>query len=133
MLYCENCRQTKALRRPPTFPFHKLYRAKCEICERLSDCYDYPALFAKPDTQKTNDEKILDRRAQLEYKQKAETLEIRRAVGVHAGSLDQVRNEELKKVFLYDSRYEDNIDWYGTYEMRLLVQEGYNKAERGQS
>jgi hypothetical protein len=127
MLYCEPCRQQKNWRRPTTYPYHREYKANCEICNKRTDCYDYPALFAKLESEKTLEEKVLDKRLQEEYKSKAESLVITRVRGPYAGRIDDAATEYMKGAVV---RNNGEIDWYATYELRVRIQEGYGLVER---
>lgn len=126
MLYCENCRVKKNWNVPATFPYHEHGQAKCSICNRQRDCYEYPALYAKPKSTWTAEEILLDSVLQHEYHQEAEGLIIAYASGSRGGAIDHQRSEELKHVIVKKG---NEIDWFATYKLRQRVQEGYRKVD----
>jgi hypothetical protein len=127
MLYCEDCRLLKRFNRPSTFPYHRHGVNECELCKKRKDCYDYPAIWAKQRSDWDSAEIILDKRLQDEYHQKAEGLLITYVRGKHAGGIDVKTTEWLKDAIIRTRTGE--IDWYGTYELRVRLQEGYYKIE----
>lgn len=128
MLFCETCRVKNKWTRPRSFPYHARQMGSCEVCKKHKDCYDYPLLLAKPDSDKTVEEKMLDNRIQFEYHQKAEDLVIAFVSGPRAGAIDYPASEELKKTIVHKN--ETEIDWYATYELRRRIQDGYLKVRR---
>ena len=127
MLYCEDCRVAKKWNYPSTVPFHNHYVATCEVCRWNKDCYDYPAIYAKPKESWTQEEIMLDKRLQHEYHQKAESLIVAHATGRHAGSINPMFTEGLKNLTVGTN---GEIDWYATYELRVKFQENYSKMEK---
>ena len=126
MLYCEDCRINNSLLRPATFPYHDHGLSECTICRKRRDCYDYPALYAKPKSDWTHEEILLDKTLQNEYRQEAEDLIIAFASGSRAGAIDHQRSLELQKVVVKNG---NEIDWFATYKLRQRVQDGYRKAD----
>lgn len=122
MLYCEECRGKKNWPRPMTYPFHQMSFERCEVCSRDRECYSVPALFLRP--HKTVEEIMLSKKIQHEYQKKAEDLVITYVFGPNTGRVDHTATEELQKTF---TKVNDQIDWYGTYELRKSIQEGYRR------
>jgi hypothetical protein len=129
-LFCEACRVKKKWTRPRSFPYHTHQMGTCEVCRKHKDCYDYPLLLAKPDSEKTSEEKMLDTRIQFEYHQKAEDLIVAFASGRQAGAIDYPATAELKKSIVWKDKEQTEVDWYATYELRRKIQDGYLKARR---
>lgn len=127
MLYCEDCRVKRKWNKPSTFPFCTFGSGQCELCNKRKDCYDYPSLFAKPDSQKTFEEKQLDKALQMDYRGRAEEMVITFVSGPRAGAIDHVRTADMKKMVIKNG---NEVDWYATYELRLRLQEGYKKQGR---
>ena len=98
MLYCEECRAQKKLNRPSTFPYHNHYVTECELCKKRKDCYDYPALFARQDADKSEEEKLLDKRLQQEYHVKADNLVVTYVSGPRAGAINPTLSDGLKNM-----------------------------------
>lgn len=128
MLYCENCRAARKLLTPATYPYHRHAVAKCELCNKHVDCYDYPALFAKQPDQRTEEENLLYKILQQEYKSKAESLVITYVSGPRAGAINQDLTNNLKHAII-KNRQSGEIDWYATWELRTTLQAGYQKVE----
>lgn len=128
MLYCNSCRLNKRWPTPRTYPFGERPIAECEICHQRKECFDYPAIYAKPASQLTTEEKLLDRAFQNEYHQKSESMVITFVSGPRAGAVDTKATENLRKTFRYFDNKRD-IDWYATYELRRRLQDGYAKVE----
>src|SRR5882757_166658 len=126
MLYCEDCRMKKKWSLPATWPYHNYGRGKCEICNRQKTCYDYPALYARPKSEWTHEEILLDKILQNEYHKKAEQLIIAFVSVSRSGAQDHQRSEELKNVIV---KIDNEIDWFATYKLRQRVQDGHRKAD----
>jgi hypothetical protein len=127
MIYCEECRVKKMLNRPATFPYHDHGQAKCDICKRRKDCYDYPGLYVKPKQSWTSEEILLDNILQQEYHKKADSLIIAYiSVPGYAGASDNQQTEELRNVIV---KIDNQIDWFATYKLRQRVQDGHRKAD----
>ena len=120
MLFCEPCRVKMNWGLPGTYPYHDHGQGKCEICNRHNDCYSYPALYMKPRSNWTPAEILLDKRFQIEYREKAESMVLQ------TGTLNHARSEELSKVAV---TRKDGIDWFATYKLRQRIQDGYRKAD----
>jgi hypothetical protein len=130
MLFCEQCRIDKKWVRPRAYPYHSHQMGKCEICKKHNDCYDYPLLIVKPDSEKTVEDKMLYNRIQFEYHQKAEDLVIAFVSGRYAGAIDYLATAELKNIIAWTDKQKTEIDWYASYELRRRAQDGYLKARR---
>jgi hypothetical protein len=125
MIYCEDCRVKEDLKKPLTYPYHKYSLQECEICHLKRFCYDYPALL----TKKTYDsnEKLLDKAIQNEYRRMCEEFIIAYVKGTYAGATDHLETMNVKKAFIHK---DGEVDWYGTYELRKRIREGYELKNR---
>lgn len=126
MKYCEPCRVAKKYLMPGTSPYHDIELAKCEICHKQRQCYDYPALFIRPKSELSVEEITLDKQIQTEYAQKAEDLIISYCSGRQAGHIDHERSKLLRQVVVERA---GQPDWYATYQVRKKIQEGYRKQD----
>jgi hypothetical protein len=130
MIYCEDCRAGKQLRRPATYPYCSQESNECELCHQRKVCYDYPALFAKQGLE-TQEEILLDKVMQNEYRMKCEGLIVAYVRGQFAGGTNHDKTEELKKVFVHRNTLKgQEVDWYATWELRKSIQKGYEIAIR---
>jgi len=126
MLYCESCRVLKNYKLPALYPYHDQVHAECEICNRKTECYNYPALLIKPDNQKTTEDRQLEQAIQNEYEQKTKQLVITYVRGPGAGKIDPIATEAMRQVWV---KTKLGTDWYATYELRKKMQQGYIQRE----
>jgi hypothetical protein len=125
--FCEPCRIVYNLLKPRTFPYHDHEYGRCDLCNKIKDCYDYPAIYTKPKKDWTFEQKTLDKRLQQEYHQKCDEMIIGFRSGSHAGATNQIRTDELRNTLI---KLDGETDWYATYKIRLKLQQGYQKQNR---
>jgi hypothetical protein len=130
MIFCEECRVKRKLNLPTEFPFHAHEYAQCPSCKKYRDCYVTPGIFAKPDNEKTTEEKMIDKEIQNEYRTRSEELVICFSQGRMAGQIDHKASEGLKAVVVTKGA---EVDWFATYQLRLRIQEGYKLNEERKS
>jgi hypothetical protein len=123
MIFCEDCRVNKAWARPAGYPYIGLsIDSKCDVCGRITNCYDIPASMLTPYSKKTFEEKTVAKIMQEGFKDKAESL-----VVMHlSGRIDHEKTELLRRVFVKNY---GTVDWYATYQLRVTALRGYRQDE----
>jgi hypothetical protein len=127
MFFCENCRVKNKWPKSLGWPFMGVSYGRCEICRKHTECHDVPSSALKNDTEKTTEEKTLDKAMQQEYKQKAESLVVTFVDGPASGRIDHRHTQELREIFI---RKNGTVDWFSTYHLRVRAQEMYHRTEQ---
>src|SRR6266566_541325 len=127
MIFCEDCRIKKNWPRATGFPYVGISQStKCEICNRIGTNHDVPASMLTPESKKTFEEKMVGKAMQEGYKDKAENLVVVHVSGSEAGKLNHEKTASLRSILVKSNGV---VDWYWTYKMRVMAQEGYQKDE----
>ena len=127
MLYCENCRIQKNWPRSAGYPFIGVVsNSRCEQCGARGDCNDVPALKLVPESDRTTEQRLLAQAMNNAYREKAEALVVTNESGSRAGNLNHEKTEQLRKTFV---KVGTEVDWQATYELRLTIQQGWQKDE----
>jgi hypothetical protein len=125
MLFCEDCRIKKMWPNSAV-----VQQGKCEICKRFTECFDVPAVLTVPEHERSLEQKMIYRIMQEAFKDKAENLVVTHASGSEAGKLNHRLTGMLHEII---AKRGSEIDWYETYNLRLAVQSGYQRAEEFKS
>jgi|ERR1700676_2799497 len=122
MTFCEDCRLKRQWPRAPGFPFIGVESGVfCEVCHKINDCHTVPSLILTPESKRTFEQKQIYKIMQEGFKDRAETLVVSKA-----GKIDHGRTELLRSILI---RRDGEVDWYSTYQLRLVAQQGYQKDE----
>jgi len=131
MKFCESCRQTNQWNRNVGFPFVGVIPYdKCEICRRYDQLHEVDVRELKklltPERERTR---------QLMYRDKANSVMIYHESGPRHGQVNEKETAELKELFAYKN---GEVEWIGTYELRLLAKHAamkkalFDKEKRNQ-
>lgn len=127
MIFCDDCRIKKKWSRSPGFPHIGISaNSMCEVCRKLTDCHDVPAIVLIPESEKTVEQKLVYKIMQQGYREKAESLMVTYVSGPEAGKLN---HEKTKLVQMISIAVNGEIDWYSTYQLRKVAQQGYQIHE----
>jgi len=123
MLFCEPCRVKKNWTRSSGYPYIG-FRAseKCEVCGKVGECHDIPAIRLVPKNEMTFEQKTVDKIMQQGYRQKAENLVVSRPNGQPWPDM----TVEIQSSF---ARRDGEIDWFDTFELRVALREQIQNAE----
>lgn len=123
MIFCEACRVKNNWTRSSGFPYIG-FRAseKCEVCGKLAECHDIPAIRLVPKEEMTFEQKMIDKIMQEGYREKAESLVVSRSNGEPWGTM----TDEIRNAFAWRN---NEVDWYDTYELRVALREQIQNAE----
>lgn len=128
MIFCESCRIKKKWPRSTGFPYIGVRQStQCEVCLKIRNCHDVPGSMLVPESQKTTEQKLVNKVMQQAYREKAESLVVTYVSGAEAGQTDYTRTALMREIVI---KVNGEIDWYATYQLRLKAQEGYQQAER---
>jgi hypothetical protein len=122
MKFCEDCRINQNWPRAVGFPYTGVAFGNCELCSKRADLHDVPGSKLVPDTQKTTEEKLVDKIMNEGYKDKAESL----VITYSSGQLNHRDTEMLRQIIV---KKNDKIDWHATYNLRLVAVEGFRRRE----
>ncbi len=123
MLFCESCREKKNWTRSAGYPYIGFRLSeKCEVCGKIGECHDLPAIRLVPKNEMTFEQKMVDKIMQEGYRDKANSLVVTRGNGEEWYTM----TEEIRNAF---ARRNGEIDWYDTYELRVALREQIQNAE----
>ena len=128
MKFCEDCRIKKNWPRSTGFPYIGIaLNSKCEVCGKHTDCNDVPGLELVPESDRTTEQRLLAQAMNNAYREKAEAVVVTFISGSRAGNLNHEKTDQIRKIFV---KTNGEVDWFSTYNLRLKVQEGYEKDEQ---
>lgn len=123
MKFCDECRVKNQWPRNKAFPYVGLIPyGQCEVCRKYDQLNNVPVNELKP--KETQDEKRVDNMRQIMYRNLAEELAIYWESGPRAGQINEQETAELKRIFVWTDSGKTTIDWYATYELRLVARNG---------
>lgn len=127
MIFCEDCRLKKQWPRSPGFPFVGIEKSvKCEVCHKKTDCHTVPTVVLLPEAERTFDQKLVYKIMEEGFKDRADSLVVVHVSGAEAGKINHRMTELLRSIKIQKN---GKTDWYSTYQLRLVAQQGYQKDE----